>query len=153
MDSTKSHPKQEGAIYVAGRWMKARIATARRYLWRNKLMEKGNFVDGKLDDDGELTVEIKSNGKDDQRVGGRVMLDDVFDHFGDRIKRFKGQWPRWSTFTTNYDEYMKNIDNNMTPKEAARSTWTGRYLSKRGFDVVDVHVDDDLGVVTTIWAK
>ncbi|MEZ4364584.1 MAG: hypothetical protein R3B48_30690 [Kofleriaceae bacterium] len=117
---------------------KPRIANSGQYRWSNPRMRDGNFVDAKFKD-GTLEVTIKSHGPDELRRSGTRMLDDVFAHFGDaNIKKFDGLWVRNKSWDTNFQEYMSNLSNGMTPEAAAWNTWTGRQLKQRGFTRVEV---------------
>jgi hypothetical protein len=127
-----------GGRVVAGRSVKPRVATAKKYVWKNPRMSEGNYIEAELDG-GVLDVTVKAGGPDDIRVGGSKMLDDVFDHFGaDNIHEFDAKWVRNSTFRDNYDAYVQNLDKGMKPQEAAWNTWTGRQLKGRGFTSVEV---------------
>jgi filamentous hemagglutinin len=118
-------------------------------------MFKGNFIEAELDADGALTIDVKSHGPDELRVGGSQMLDDVFDHFGaDKIREFDAKWVRNSSFRGNYDEYMQNLQKPMQPEEAAWNTWTGRQLKGRGFTSVEVPAhSENPDVVAPVFKK
>jgi hypothetical protein len=143
----KPAPKKPG-IYIDGRLNKPAKATPTRYWWRNRLMPDGNFIDAELHD-GVLSVTVKSDVRDDIRRSGSDLMDDVFKHFGeDNIKQFQGEWVRDSKYRANYDEYMRNLNTTTdgrptTPDEAAKNTWTGRYLGDRGYTKVTVDVVGD----------
>ncbi len=71
------------------------------------------------------------------------MLDAVFRHFGpNRIKRFDGLWVRGTDFGDNLDAYLAHLGGNHASaaarEAAARATWTGRYMDRRGFKNVTV---------------
>ena len=113
--------------------LRARTATDSVYRWENYFMKKGNFIHATLED-GVLKVTVKASGRGTPtpRRSGKRMFQDVFDHFGsDRIKSFDALWVQNSSFRSNYDEFMKNINVGMTPEAAAWNTWTGRQLSGR----------------------
>jgi hypothetical protein len=155
-DTAKTEQGAEGGTrVVAGRAVKPRIATATRYVWSNPRMAKGNFVEADLDANGALEVTVKSHGPDELRVGGSKMLDDVFDHFGaDNIHEFDAKWVRNSSFTENFSEYTRNLQNNMKPEEAAWNTWTGRQLKARGFTKVEVPAHgEDPDIVSPVFKK
>jgi hypothetical protein len=77
---------------------------------------------------------------------GSQLLDDVFNWFGSRIKRFKAEWVKGPRFGENYNEFMTNLrSGTMSLKDCAWETWTGRQMRARGF--TDVIVPE--GVTTS----
>lgn len=98
-------------------------ATATEYKWK---YNDGNFIEAKFAN-GTLSVKVVAHGP--RRVGAAKLLDAVFDHFGhDQIKRFAALWVGGGGFADNYNRYMRNLANHMSPRDAALNTWTGEQM-------------------------
>ncbi|MBR8064048.1 PAAR domain-containing protein [Burkholderia ambifaria] len=152
----ESGQRTPGVHIVKGRENKPIKATATYYWWRNWKIKKGNYIHATLDANGALSVTVKSHGLDHLRIGGAQLLADVFDHFGaDNIREFHALWVNNSTFRSNYEQYMQNLQKPMKPEDAAWNTWIGRELKARGFTSVEVppHDTNNPDKVTPIFRK
>jgi ATPase subunit of ABC transporter with duplicated ATPase domains len=133
---------------VNGHPVPPKVADSDRYFWENPT-QKGSGIDAHLAADGTLSAAVKAVGP--ERVRGRTLFDLVFKHFGDRIKRFKGEWGR-GKFDTNYNEFVGNLATKMSLDDAARNTWTGRLMAEKGFGNVTVPPPTN-GVYFPIFSK
>lgn len=66
---------------------------------------------------------------------GYQAFDQMVSHYGSRIKAIAGDW---TLHKDNFAEFKRNLDEGMTPEDAARNTWTGRNAKRYGFTKVTI---------------
>jgi hypothetical protein len=90
------------------------------------------FIDGTIDADGELEIEIRTERESDGSksvVRGKVLYDLMMRHFGAAVKSVAGYW----MYGTNLAEFNRLTGLGYSEKQAATGTWAGIQAGRYGF--------------------
>ena len=123
-------------------------------------VDRGQGLNASLDSKGVLRLEVKSpesGPRRDQYGSGSDMFDDMMRNVSKKgdIKQIEGQWSNTPGLTSNYDSYLKNLSQGMSPKDAAANTWTGQQAAKYGYvpDANNIRPDGRGGFVVPFVRK
>lgn len=117
---------------------------------------KGHGLCGVIDPDGKLGFDIKAQGDRSVLGTGRDMFISLMQHLeeeGIPVLVIEGKWNLGpNKHSDNTAEYQKNLDEGMSPEDAAKNTWTGRMVKEFGFSVIH-SVREEVDAIKVLFEK